>query len=47
MTNLIAITLGVLLLAALAVDVALFDDRHVVFLGKKLFALIHWLAFWR
>ncbi|MBY6134330.1 hypothetical protein AB9K35_21605 [Leisingera sp. XS_AS12] len=47
MTNRIAIALGVLLTLAAVVDIALFGNQHMVFLGKKLFALIHWLAFWR
>lgn len=47
MTNRIAIFLGLFLIAAIAVDVAVFGNQHMIFLGKKLFALIHWLAFWR
>lgn len=47
MTNRIAIFLGLSLIAAIAADAALFGSQHMVFLGKKLFALIHWLAFWR
>lgn len=47
MTNRIAISLGLLLIAAAIVDIALFGDQHMIFLGKKLFALIDWVAFWR
>lgn len=47
MTNRIAISLGLLLIAAAIVDIALFGDTHMIFLGKKLFALIDWVAFWR
>ena len=47
MTNTIAITLGLLILGGLAVDYALFGSEHLVFLGRKLFALIDWVAFWR
>ncbi|MFW8636445.1 hypothetical protein [Cribrihabitans pelagius] len=47
MTNRIALTLALLLAAAASIDVLLFGDRHLVFLGKRLFALIHWTAFWR
>lgn len=47
MTNRIAIFLGLFLLAAAVIDVVLFGNQHMIFLGKKLFALIHWLAFWR
>ncbi|MDE4132147.1 hypothetical protein PXK00_03430 [Phaeobacter sp. QD34_3] len=47
MTNQIAIVLGLILIAAVSVDITLFGDTHLVFLGKKLFELIHWVAFWR
>lgn len=47
MTNRIAISLGLFLIAAAIVDIALFGDTHMIFLGKKLFALIDWVAFWR
>lgn len=47
MTTKIAIGLGLLIFALLAVDVALFGTNHLVFLGKKLFELIDWVAFWR
>lgn len=47
MTNKIALVLGLALIAAISVDIALFGDVHMIFLGKKLFELIHWVAFWR
>ncbi|MFY0312309.1 hypothetical protein ACFMBG_20710 [Leisingera sp. D0M16] len=47
MTNRIAISLGLFLISAAIVDIALFGDQHMIFLGKKLFALIDWVAFWR
>ncbi|AHD00812.1 hypothetical protein [Leisingera methylohalidivorans] len=47
MTNRIAISLGVFLIAAAVIDIAMFGDLHMIFLGKKLFALIDWIAFWR
>ena len=47
MTNPIAIVLGVLITVAIVVDVMLFGTDHMIFLGKKLFALIDWAAFWR
>ena len=47
MTNSVAVPLGALILGALALDVALVGDAHMVFLAKKLLALIEWLAFWR
>ena len=47
MTNTIAFWLAALILAALAVDVFVFGTEHLIFLGKKLLALIEWLAFWR
>ncbi len=47
MTNQIAIWLGVLILVALMLDVALFGTEHLLFLGKKLYYFLDWLAFWR
>ncbi|WP_417816844.1 hypothetical protein [Tritonibacter scottomollicae] len=47
MTNTIALALGLCLLSALVIDVALFGTEHLLFLGKKLFLLIEWMAFWR
>lgn len=47
MTNTTAIVLGLLLVGLMALDVLLFDTKHLVFLGKKLFDLIEWMAFWR
>ncbi|MGR3759576.1 hypothetical protein ACUXV3_05520 [Roseobacteraceae bacterium NS-SX3] len=47
MTNRIAIWFGLLLVAALAIDTWLYGTTHLVFLGKRLFELIDWIAFWR
>jgi len=47
MTNRIALILGLLLLGAVALDLFLFGAQHLVFLGKKLFELTEWMAFWR
>ncbi|MCE8536150.1 hypothetical protein KBY27_01645 [Ruegeria pomeroyi] len=47
MTNQISIWLGVILLGAAMLDFAMFGTEHMLFLGKKLFDLLEWLAFWR
>ena len=47
MTNTIAITLGLFLLVAVSIDYALFDAENLLFLGKKFFVLLDWVAFWR
>ncbi|MEM9577199.1 MAG: hypothetical protein AAF999_09305 [Pseudomonadota bacterium] len=47
MTNRIALILGATLAALVGLDVLIFGFDHLVFLGKKLFDLIEWLAFWR
>ncbi len=47
MTHRIALTLGLLIVAALALDLFLFGTEHLIFLGKKLFELTEWIAFWR
>ena len=47
MTNRIAIALGAVIVALILLDVLLFRSENLVFLGKKMFDLIEWLAFWR
>lgn len=47
MTNRIAIFLGLFILAVLVADMLVFGNEHLIFLGKKLFELIEWIAFWR
>ncbi|MFS4579889.1 hypothetical protein [Phaeobacter sp. C3_T13_0] len=47
MTNRIALSLGLLILCSISVDLWLFGPEHMVFLGKRLFDLIDWIAFWR
>ena len=47
MTNRIALFLGVVILTAIVVDVAVYGTEHTVFLGKKFVKLTEWLAFWR
>lgn len=47
MTNTIALWLGGLILAALAIDIVFYGTEHLVFLAKKMLELMEWLAFWR
>ncbi len=47
MTNPIAIVLGLTIVAAIVLDVALFGSEHMIFLGKRFFELLDWVAFWR
>lgn len=47
MNNTLALILGVLIVAAVAVDVILFGGDTMLFLGKKMAELIEWMAFWR
>ena len=47
MTNRIAVFLGVAIVLALVLDILFFGTEHLVFLGKKFFGLIEWIAFWR
>ncbi len=47
MTNKLAVILGIVIVAALMVDYLAFGSEHFLFLGKKMFVLIDWLAFWR
>ncbi len=47
MTDRIALALGLMILSALVLDLALYGSEHLIFLGKKLFEFIEWIAFWR
>ncbi len=47
MTNSIAIGLGLLIAGLIALDLLFFEAENLVFLGKKFFDLIEWIAFWR
>ncbi|MBO9478991.1 hypothetical protein J7382_15695 [Shimia sp. R11_0] len=47
MTNPIAVFIAVLLLVALGVDMVFNSSEAALFLAKKLFDLIEWMAFWR
>ncbi|WP_171052587.1 hypothetical protein [Ruegeria sediminis] len=47
MTDRIAIWLGVLILGAFMVDYAIFGTEHLLFLGRKFYEFLDWLAFWR
>jgi hypothetical protein len=47
MTNTIALYLGVVILAALGLDLFLNDGQALVFLMQKLVGFIEYVAFWR
>ena len=47
MTNRIALILGLLIFIFIVLDLALRGPGDFVFLGKRLFELIEWIAFWR
>ena len=47
MTNQIALGIGLLLVAGIAVDLTLYDGVNLLFLLRKLADFIEWLAFWR
>ncbi len=47
MTNQLAIWLAVLILGAVMLDYALYGTEHLLFLGKKFYEFLDWLAFWR
>ncbi|APG47144.1 Glyceraldehyde-3-phosphate dehydrogenase [Phaeobacter inhibens] len=47
MTNRIAIILALLIITAVAIDIWIYGQVHMVFLGKRLFELLDWIAFWR
>jgi len=47
MTNGVAVTLALMIAAALGLDFFLNDLQASLFLTRKIFDLIEWLAFWR
>ncbi|MCV6584639.1 MAG: hypothetical protein OIF47_03820 [Marinibacterium sp.] len=47
MTDRIAIWLGGLVLLAIGVDILLYGTEHLLFLARKMYDLVDWLAFWR
>lgn len=47
MTNTTALVLGLLLLGFIGYDLIANGGSALLFLGKKLFEFIEWLAFWR
>ena len=47
MTDRIAIILGMVVLAAIATDVIVNDSAALLFLLRKLFNLVEYLAIWR
>ncbi|MBO9464883.1 hypothetical protein J7443_06570 [Tropicibacter sp. R15_0] len=47
MSNQLAIILGVAILAAVGIDYFLAGGETLLFLGRKFFVLLDWVAFWR
>jgi len=47
MTNSIAIVLGLLIVGSVAADQVWNEGVALIFLMKKFFALVDWMAFWR
>lgn len=47
MTPKIALWLGLLLILGVLGDLYLTEGANLLFLGKKLFELLDWVAFWR
>ncbi|GLO70197.1 hypothetical protein MACH17_17140 [Phaeobacter inhibens] len=47
MTNKVALILALLIISAVVIDIWIYGPDHMVFLGKRLFELLDWIAFWR
>ncbi|ETX28362.1 hypothetical protein [Roseivivax isoporae] len=47
MTNTIALVLGLMIAGGIAYDAVAFDGAHLLFLARKGYVLIDWVAFWR
>ncbi|MCR8825631.1 hypothetical protein [Pseudosulfitobacter koreensis] len=47
MNNTLSLILAALLIGWISFDVVTNDSANLIFLGKELFDLIEWMAFWR
>ena len=47
MTNRLARILAFMITIAFVADIMWFSKEHMIFLGKKMFEMIEWMAFWR
>ncbi|MDG1168872.1 MAG: hypothetical protein P8N14_06725 [Sulfitobacter sp.] len=47
MTNRLALILAFMITIAFVADIMWFGKEHMIFLGKKMFEMIEWMAFWR
>ncbi|MBV7392928.1 hypothetical protein [Mameliella sediminis] len=47
MTNRLAIMIALVIIGLIAADLTLAEGANLLFLGRKLFVLLDWLAFWR
>ncbi len=47
MTNRLALIIGTLLVAAILYDAVTNDSQSLIFLARKGFVALDWLAFWR
>ena len=47
MTDRTAFWLGLLIVAAITIDMVLYGTEHMIFLGKKFYDFLEWIAFWR
>ena len=47
MTNTIALYLGLVILAAIGLDLVANDGAALLFLARKFVVLVEWVAFWR
>ncbi|WP_370313167.1 hypothetical protein [Sagittula sp.] len=47
MTNKLALILGGIIAVLIAADLTVYDGANLLFLGKKLYWLIDYVAFWR
>jgi hypothetical protein len=47
MTNTIALVLGIMIAAAIGVDIVANEGTALAFLARKFLDLVEWVAFWR
>ena len=47
MTDRIAFWMGLVIVSAIGIDMAVYGTEHMIFLGKKFYEFLEWIAFWR
>ncbi|MEX0283585.1 MAG: hypothetical protein AB3N23_03145 [Paracoccaceae bacterium] len=47
MTDQVAFWFALVIVAAIGLDLFFYGTEHMIFLGKKFYEFLEWIAFWR